>query len=107
MDTRIDQPTRLVSDPFAALGEPERGLLRRALLPDWIDPMAATLTDERFDDPNWIFERKLDGVRSLAFKGQGLRLLSRNRLGQNDRFPRVVAALEGQPAEELVVDGEI
>jgi bifunctional non-homologous end joining protein LigD len=98
-----------VSDPFAALSERERGLLRRAPVPDWIEPMAATLTDERFDDPNWVFERKLDGVRSLAFKGEreGLRLLSRNRLGQNDRFPGVAAALEGQAAEELVVDGEI
>src|SRR5256885_14941140 len=108
MDTRIDQPTRRVSDPFAALGEPERGLLRRAPLPRWIEPMAATLTDERFDDPNWIFERKLDGVRCLAFSGPGgVRLLSRNRLSQNRRFPELVAALEREPVDELVVDGEV
>jgi DNA ligase D-like protein (predicted ligase) len=71
--------------------------------------MAATLTDERFDDPNWVFERKLDGVRCLAFKGpgDGVRLLSRNRLSQNGRFPELVAALEREPAEALVVDGEV
>ena len=96
-------------DVFAALTERDRGLLRPAPLPEWIEPMAATLTDERFDDPNWIFERKLDGIRCLAFKGRdgGVRLLSRNRLSQNDRFPELAVALGHQPAEELVVDGEV
>jgi DNA ligase D-like protein (predicted ligase) len=98
-----------VNDPFAALSERERSLLRPARLPDWVEPMAATLTDERFDDPNWVFERKLDGVRCLAFKGpgDGVRLLSRNRLSQNGRFPKLVAALAHQPAEGLIVDGEV
>ena len=54
--------------------------------------MAATLTDERFDDPDWIFERKLDGIRCLAF---GTRLESRNGLSLNDRFPTVAEALSG------------
>lgn len=36
--------------------------------PEWIVPMAATLTQERFTGPDWIFERKLDGIRLLAFK---------------------------------------
>ena len=30
--------------------------------------MAATLTQERFTGPEWIFERKFDGIRLLAFK---------------------------------------
>ena len=99
---------RAVSDPFAALSERERGLLRPAAFPDWIEPMAAMLTDRRFDDPNWVFERKLDGVRCPAFKGPGgVRLLSRNRLSQNARFPEVVSAFERQPAHDLVVDGEV
>ena len=37
-------------------------------LPRWLEPMAATLTDERFTDPSWTFERKLDGIRLLAYK---------------------------------------
>ena len=36
--------------------------------PDWLEPMAATLTQERFTGPEWMFERKLDGIRLLAFK---------------------------------------
>jgi bifunctional non-homologous end joining protein LigD len=64
--------------------------------------MAATLTDERFDDPDWIFERKLDGIRCLAF---GTRLLSRNDLSLNARFPTVAEALSSLPA--AVLDGEV
>ena len=30
--------------------------------------MAATLTQERFTGPEWIFERKYDGIRLLAFR---------------------------------------
>ena len=37
-------------------------------IPEWVEPMAATLTQERFTGPEWIFERKLDGIRLLAFK---------------------------------------
>jgi bifunctional non-homologous end joining protein LigD len=52
-------------------------------VPDWVEPMAATLTRERFESPEWIFERKLDGIRLLAFKrGTSVELLSRNRLPQ-------------------------
>ena len=36
--------------------------------PDWLVPMAATLTQDRFVGPEWIFERKFDGIRLLAFK---------------------------------------
>jgi bifunctional non-homologous end joining protein LigD len=71
-------------------------------------PMQATLTDERFSDPGWIFERKLDGIRCLAFKGDAnVRLRSRNDLSLNGRFPEIAAALEADPAANIVLDGEI
>jgi ATP-dependent DNA ligase len=69
--------------------------------------MAATLTQERFTGPEWIFERKLDGMRLLAFKhGRDIRLLSRNRLPQNASYPSLVQAIEGLPVTELILDGE-
>jgi bifunctional non-homologous end joining protein LigD len=72
------------------------------------EPMKAVLTEERFSDPGWIFERKLDGIRCIAIKADGrVRLLSRNHLSLNSRFPDVVAALEDDPAPDFVVDGEI
>jgi ATP-dependent DNA ligase len=69
--------------------------------------MAATLTRERFSGPEWVFERKLDGIRLLAFKHGGqVRLLSRNQLPQNAHYPSFVAALEQLPIGELILDGE-
>jgi bifunctional non-homologous end joining protein LigD len=77
-------------------------------LPDRVDPMKAVLTDDRFSDPEWIFERKLDGIRCIAIKGdRRVRLLSRNHLSLNSRFGEVVAALESDPATQFVVDGEV
>ena len=50
-------------------------------MPEWLEPMAATLTQERFAGADWLFERKFDGIRLLAYKhGDDVRLYSRNRL---------------------------
>ena len=68
--------------------------------------MAATLTQERFIGPDWIFERKLDGVRLLAFKnGSEIRLLSRNRLPQT--LPAIAQAITGLPVHDVILDGEV
>jgi hypothetical protein len=49
-------------------------------MPHWLEPMAATLTQERFTGPDWVFERKFDGIRLLAYKrGPDVQLYSRNR----------------------------
>ena len=75
--------------------------------PDWLEPMAATLTRERFQTADWMFERKLDGIRMLAFKhGETVELLSRNRLLQNAAYPALVEAVAALPARELILDGE-
>jgi ATP-dependent DNA ligase len=69
--------------------------------------MAATLTQERFVAPGWVFERKLDGIRLLAFRqGADVRLLSRNRLLQNHAYPDVAAAVAALPVQDVVLDGE-
>ena len=77
-----------------------------ASFPDWVVPMAATLTQERFTGPEWIFERKFDGIRLLAFKnGPDVRLFSRNRLPQN--IPLLAAAIATLPVRQVILDGEI
>jgi ATP-dependent DNA ligase len=69
--------------------------------------MAATLTQERFTGPEWLFERKLDGIRILAFRnGNDVRLLTRNRLPQNASYPRVVEAIAQLPVKDVILDGE-
>lgn len=81
---------------------------RPAPHPDWIEPMAATLTDRRFSDPAWVFERKLDGVRVLGFRlGESVRLLSRRRQKLERTYPELVVALGAQEEQDFVVDGEV
>jgi bifunctional non-homologous end joining protein LigD len=85
-----------------------RERLRRREPPEWTSPMLAVLTRERFSDSGWVFERKLDGERCLAFRlGAGLRLLSRTRQRLNDTYPELVVPLESQPSDDFIVDGEI
>jgi bifunctional non-homologous end joining protein LigD len=67
--------------------------------------MAATLTQERFTGPEWIFERKFDGIRMLAFKkGADVNLYSRNRLPQH--YPAVAEAIARLPVRDVILDGE-
>jgi bifunctional non-homologous end joining protein LigD len=74
--------------------------------PEWVIPMAATLTDERFTGPEWTFERKYDGIRLLAFrKGNSVRLLSRNQLPQS--YPAVAGAIGGLTVDQVILDGEV
>lgn len=80
----------------------------RQPVPDWVAPTLATLTDDPFSDPAWIFERKWDGVRCLAFRdGDRLRLLSRNRQILNGTYPELVDALAAQRTSRFVADGEV
>ena len=75
-------------------------------MPDWLEPMAATLTQERFSGPDWLFERKFDGVRLLAYKrGDQVHLYSRNRLPQD--LPAVARAIADLPVEDVILDGEM
>jgi bifunctional non-homologous end joining protein LigD len=70
--------------------------------------MKAVLTTERFSDPEWIFERKLDGVRCVAIRdGDAVRLLSRNDLSQNSRYPEIADALARESGSQFAIDGEI
>jgi ATP-dependent DNA ligase len=67
--------------------------------------MAATLTQERFTGPEWVFERKLDGIRMLAFKNKtDVTLYSRNRLPQH--YPAVAEAIAKLPIRDAILDGE-
>jgi ATP-dependent DNA ligase len=75
-------------------------------VPDWFEPMAATLTQERFTGPEWTFERKLDGIRLLCFKrGDDVRLFSRTRNPQD--LPAIARAVAALPVEDAVLDGEM
>ncbi len=75
-------------------------------LPDWLEPMAATLTEERFSNKDWVFEQKFDGIRLLAYKdGSRVDLFSRNHLPQ--QMPAIAVAVGALPARQLILDGEV
>ncbi len=93
---------------FAGLPDAVREGLNTQPVPDWRAPTLASLTDERFCDPHWVFERKFDGMRCLAFRdGDRVRLLSRNRKPLNRTYPELVDALAAQRTTRFVVDGEV
>lgn len=70
-------------------------------------PMKAVLFDRPFSDPEWIFERKLDGERCGAVRQRGrVRLLSRSGQALNGSYPELVDALQGD-GPDLLLDGEV
>ena len=74
---------------------------------EWVPPMLATLTEERFSDPGWVYERKLDGERCLVYHtADRTELYSRNRKELNGSYPELVDALAAQSGT-FVADGEI
>ena len=80
--------------------------MKTTKMPDWLPPMAATLTQDRFTGAEWLFERKFDGIRLLAYKrGKNVRLYSRNRLPQE--LPDVARAIASVPVDEVILDGEV
>jgi bifunctional non-homologous end joining protein LigD len=77
-------------------------------MPKDVQPMLATLSDRPFDNPEWLFELKMDGVRALTFKdGDKLQMTTRNDRPLAGRFPTLAAALKELPADSAVIDGEI
>ena len=68
--------------------------------------MAATLTQERFAGPEWVFEQKFDGIRLLTYKrGKDVQLFSRNRLPQH--LPDISRAVANLPVRDAILDGEM
>ena len=105
------------TEPFAAVSPDVRARLRRAPVPEWTEPMLATLTEERFSDSRWLFERTFVGELCLALgrdlgllgaRGGRVTLMSRNANDITAAYPELAAALEKQStADDFIVDGEI
>ncbi|MEO6990790.1 MAG: non-homologous end-joining DNA ligase, partial [Candidatus Baltobacteraceae bacterium] len=72
-------------------------------------PMLASLTDQPFDDPDWLFEIKWDGYRALAeiAKDGTVTLTSRNGKDFLVKFPELAGLAAGFSERPLIVDGEI
>lgn len=77
-------------------------------MPKVIHPMLATLVDDPFSDPEWIFETKWDGFRSVCFVRNGkTRLVSRNQIEMTPQYPELTGIARQLDAKEAILDGEI
>ncbi|MGI8713447.1 MAG: non-homologous end-joining DNA ligase [Solirubrobacteraceae bacterium] len=86
----------------------ERRRAPAAAAPVHAQLMKAVLSREAFSDPDWLYERKLDGIRCLAIRdGDAVRMLSRNDLDLSARYPELCDALAAQPHRRFAVDGEV
>jgi len=80
----------------------------KAEMPYTFEPMLATLEPTPFSHDDWIFERKLDGIRLLVFRdGAHVELYTRNGQFRNSHYPELVALFAAQPCERFVLDGEV
>jgi DNA ligase D-like protein (predicted ligase) len=90
------------------LSDADRKQLSKADAPDWFATMLATLTHDHFSDPDWIFERKFDGERILAWcLSDEIRLLTRNQKRANDTYPEIEEALGRCVRAPCILDGEV
>ena len=72
-----------------------------------VRPMLTTSAKEPFDDPDWLFEIKLDGYRCIAEIERGKVLIySRNNISFKQRFADIARTLESID-RDAVLDGEI
>jgi bifunctional non-homologous end joining protein LigD len=80
----------------------------KSALPKIHQPMLATLADKPFDNDDWLFELKLDGIRAVAMKnGPKLEMWTRNGKSLAHRFPTLAKAFDRLPIDTAVLDGEI
>jgi bifunctional non-homologous end joining protein LigD len=77
-------------------------------MPDFVDPMLATLVAAPFDDPDWRFEVKWDGFRAEAVVDRGtVRLWTRGRQDAARYFGPFLDPPDWIDAERAIVDGEV
>ena len=70
-------------------------------------PMLATLTAEAFDDPQWGFEPKWDGIRAIALCDEETHLVTRNDKDVTVAYPELRRLHEQTVALEAMLDGEV
>lgn len=69
-------------------------------------PMLAEPADTVFNDPNWVYERKLDGYRIIATTGKLVKLITRKGQDYTSNYPAIAQALEAIE-NNAVLDGEV
>ncbi len=91
------------------LSDEEKDNAIERTMPEWQEPMLAKLTHDHFSDESWLYERKLDGQRVIAYVNSngGVELKSRNRKSLNDTYPDIEKALSKKAVRGCILDGEV
>lgn len=101
-----DDETSATADGFSIVKDLE-GAIKRPM-PTAIQPMLASIAEEPFDDPNWLFEIKWDGYRVLSFiENGGVRMVSRNQNDLGPRYPELRELPKLVNAKAAILDGEV
>ncbi|WP_134681727.1 DNA ligase D [Paracoccus ravus] len=98
----------LDAPPVSARPKPKaRG--KKVAMPEFVEPMLATLTTSAPTGENWLHEIKFDGYRLQARIESGrVALLTRSGLDWTAKFGRpVVEALQGLAVESAILDAEL
>lgn len=82
--------------------------VRRASLPDFVEPCLATLSTKAPSNSDWVHEIKFDGYRMQArIDGDNVTLKTRTGLDWTDRFSPVAQACAALAPHQAVIDGEV
>jgi bifunctional non-homologous end joining protein LigD len=118
---RINQATKARARPGAAkrasAGASQRAFpdaskfkgAKKASMPDFVEPMLATLASQAPAGDRWLHEIKFDGYRLQARIEAGrVKLLTRSGLDWTKKFGKVVvAALQDLAVGTAIIDGEL
>ena len=97
----------ITASPGTVLAKDLKGAVKRPM-PTAIQPMLASIAEEPFDNPNWLFEIKWDGYRVISFIEKGsARMVSRNQNDLGPRYPELRELPNLINAKAAILDGEV
>jgi len=73
-----------------------------------LSPMLLSATKDPFDDPNYLYEWKVDGIRCVVYINDGrIRLFSRHGLECTQAFPELHGLSMNLRGKRAILDGEL
>ncbi len=107
-EVKAAAPAIWVSEAPLSEAQIDLSAARTAPMPEFVEPMTATLTSRAFSDDDWLFEVKWDGYRVEAVVADGTtRLFTRHRNDADTYFPGLLSPPDWIAAEQAIVDGEV
>jgi ATP-dependent DNA ligase len=85
----------------------EEGLINETAFPGFRPPMLASFTKEYFDNPGWVYERKLDGIRCIVLReGKKISLFREWTAAGKLRHPSFIRMRYDKEPENVIKETE-